>query len=203
MTDGILKITHALLQCDSAPPPSSGEVYFPSSWIREGMWLFSPMEYSRSDAIRIARLHHKRENSFHSVCWNTYIWTPVPKACEESAYTEVVMLWGNQIKQRGHMQYLLIPAQGADMLVKKPLDDSSPQPLSHPKLQVFLIEALGIIEQRLTIPTVPCLNFWPTEPVTIKTWLPDNKLGSNSNWKNNLYSNSNWKNHQKTALNFK
>lgn len=97
----------------------------------------------------------------------------------------------------------IIPAQGADMLVKKPLDDSSPQPLSHPKLQVFLTEALDIIEQRLTIPTVPCLNFWPTEPISIKTWLPDNKLGSNSNWKNNLYSNSNWKNHQETALNFK
>ena len=119
MTDGILKIPHALLQCDSVPPPSSGEVYFPSSWIREGMWLFSPMEYSRSDAIRIARLHHKRENSFHSVCWNTYIWTPVSKACEESAYTEVVMLSGNQIKQRGHVQYLHHPSPGSRHVSEK------------------------------------------------------------------------------------
>ena len=72
-----------------------------------------------------------------------------------------------------------------------------------PKLQVFLDEALDIVEQRLAIPTVPCLNSWPTEPISIKTSLLDAKFGGNSNWKNNLYSNSNWKSYQKTALNFK
>ena len=83
------------------------------------IWLFPRMEYSRSDAMRIARLGHKRENSFHPVCWNTCIWTPVPKACEESSYTEVVMLWGNQIKQRDHVQYLYHPSPGSRHVSEK------------------------------------------------------------------------------------
>lgn len=132
MTDGIFKIPHALLQCGFATLASSGKGYFSFSWIGEGLWLFSPVEYGRSDALRIARLAYKREYSFHPVCWNMCTWgalclRPVKSmpmlrlsCCEEA-------------KPHGEATCSLydIPAQVTDMLVNKPADDSTPELLSH------------------------------------------------------------------------
>lgn len=177
-------------------PSPSGEVYFPSSWIREGIWPFPPMEYSRSDAMRIARLGHKRKTAF--TLFAGHIWT-----CSgpERPLLRVVML-GNRINQQGgHMQYLHQPR--SRHVSEKTFRWFQPPTWVTPNFKCFLTEALDIIEAELTIPCA-LSEFLTHRTYKYKNMVADNKLGTNSNWKKHSHrAIVTGKTTTKTALNFK
>lgn len=133
VTDCVFKISRALLQCDFATSASSGKVcsLFRPLWIWEGLWLFSPTQYGRSDARRIARLRLKREYGFHLACWNTCMWSP------ELVKSLPMLRLSCCVEAKPHEEATcnlpIMPTQVTDMRVNKPADDSSPQLLSHPQ----------------------------------------------------------------------
>lgn len=57
------------------------------------------------------------------------------------------------------------PSQKTVMWIKELPGDSSPQPPESP-----LAKVPNIVQQRQAIPTVPCLNFWPTKSTSIIKW---------------------------------